>query len=100
MCVGDSITDGFGTDGSYRKFIYQGLTEKGYKIDMVGAKGGGWTPSYKDEETGETFEYDDENTGYSAYAIKAYQGRSGIFETLQSTGCLSTNPDIITLQIK
>ena len=26
MCVGDSITDGFGIPGSYRKFLYHGLT--------------------------------------------------------------------------
>lgn len=102
MCIGDSITDGYTSEyvGSYRKFIYHNLTEMGYNIDMVGAKDGGWTPTYTDEETGETWEFDNENTGYSGYAIKEYSGRSGIYETLISTDCLAkTQPDIVTLQI-
>ena len=99
MCIGDSITDGYGVGGSYRKFLYHNLTEAGYSIDMVGAKGGGWTPTYTDEVTGESFSYDDENTGYSGYAIKAYDGRSGIYETLQETDCLSQDPDVVILQI-
>ncbi|MDE7225532.1 MAG: hypothetical protein K2N49_01530, partial [Ruminococcus sp.] len=101
MCIGDSITDGYVNDyvGSYRKFIYHELTESGYTVDMVGAKDGGWTPSYTDEETGETWEFDNENTGYSGYSIMSYSGRTGIYETLQSTDCLSAEPDIITLQI-
>ncbi|MCR5016766.1 MAG: hypothetical protein K6A75_09420 [Ruminococcus sp.] len=102
MCIGDSITDGYVPEysGSYRKFIYHGLTEKGYKIDMVGSKDGGYTPTYTDAATGESFEYDNENTGYSGYAIKAYPGRNGILETLQQTQCLQEKqPDIVTLQI-
>lgn len=102
MCIGDSITDGYVPEfsGSYRKFIYHGLTEKGYKIDMVGSKDGGYTPTYTDAATGESFEYDNENTGYSGYAIKAYPGRNGILETLQQTKCLQEKqPDIVTLQI-
>lgn len=102
MCIGDSITDGYTSEyvGSYRKFIYHNLTEMGYNIDMVGSKDSGWTPTYTDEETGETWEFDNENTGYSGYAIKEYSGRSGIYETLISTDCLAkTQPDIVTLQI-
>ncbi len=102
MCIGDSITDGYVPEysGSYRKFIYHGLTEKGYKIDMVGSKDGGYTPTYTDSATGESFVFDNENTGYSGYAIKAYPGRSGILETLQQTKCLQEKqPDIVTLQI-
>lgn len=101
MCIGDSITDGYTSEyvGSYRKFIYHNLTEMGYNIDMVGSKDGGWTPTYTDE-TSETWEFDNENTGYSGYAIKEYGGRSGIYETLISTDCLAkTQPDIVTLQI-
>ena len=98
MWIGDSITDGFGNPGSYRKFLYNGLTQKGYSIDMVGSKAG-WSTTYTDETTGESFEYDDDNVGYSAYAIKAYQGRSGIYETLKETDCLSEKPDIVILQI-
>ena len=98
MCIGDSITDGFGNPGSYRKFLYNGLTKKGYSIDMIGSKSG-WSTIYSDESTGESFEFDDDNTGYSAYAIKAYSGRSGIYETLKETDCLSQKPDIVILQI-
>ena len=103
MCIGDSITDGYTPEyvGSYRKFIYHNLTEMGYNIDMVGAKDGGcWTPLYTDTETGETWEFDNENTGYSGYSVMSYSGRTGIYETLQSTDCLAlTQPDIVTLQI-
>ncbi len=99
MCIGDSITDGYGTAGSYRKFLCHGLAVKGFSVDMTGSKGGGWLPEYTDEVTGETFSYDDENTGYSGYAIKEYSGRNGIYETLVSTGCLSAEPDIVILQI-
>ena len=99
MCVGDSITDGFGVAGSYRKFLYHGLTKKGYKVDMVGSKGG-YNAIYTNETSGETFEYDDENTGYSTYTIKSYAGRNGIYETLVETNCLSEKkPDIVILQI-
>ncbi|MBQ9899153.1 MAG: hypothetical protein IJM44_06850 [Ruminococcus sp.] len=98
MCIGDSITDGYGVNGSYRKFLYHGLTEAGYSIDMVGSKTG-WSTEYTDEETGETFSYDDDNTGYSGYAIQSYSGRNGIYETLQETGCLSAAPDIVIVQI-
>ncbi|HAE51689.1 MAG TPA: hypothetical protein DCG30_00340 [Ruminococcus sp.] len=97
MCIGDSITDGYGIAGSYRKFLYNGLTEKGYNIDMIGSKTG-WSTTYTGEN-GESFDYDDDNTGYSGYAVKAYSGRSGIYETLIETDCLSQNPDIVILQI-
>ncbi|MBP3242637.1 MAG: hypothetical protein J6L99_02135 [Ruminococcus sp.] len=104
MCIGDSITDGYTSDyaGSYRKFIYNQLTEKGYSIDMVGNKdeSGEWLSTYTDPETGETFSYDNANTGYSGYTIKSFGGRMGIYETLESSGCLeATSPDIVTLQI-
>ena len=99
MSIGDSITDGYGVDGSYRKFLYNGLAEKGIKVDMVGSKGGNMTAEYTDEKTGKSFKYDNDNTGYSGYAIQEYSGRSGILETLKSTDCLSEKPDIVILQI-
>jgi hypothetical protein len=40
MCIGDSITDDFLVNGSYRKFLYNGLIKKGFNIDMVGTKEG------------------------------------------------------------
>ncbi|MCR4796503.1 MAG: hypothetical protein K5898_15285 [Ruminococcus sp.] len=100
MAIGDSITDGYGVSGSYRKFLYNELTKKGYSVDMVGSKGNNFMAEYTDSETGESFTYDDDNTGYSGYAIKEYPGRNGILETLKSTDCLaSCKPDIVILQI-
>ncbi|MBO4878016.1 MAG: hypothetical protein J5501_08425 [Ruminococcus sp.] len=108
MCIGDSITDGYGVAGSYRKFIYHELTKKGYSIDMVGTKSGDVISEYTDEETGETFTYDDGNTGYSGYAITGYHvtengtsyNRDGILEVLEETDCLRTeDPDIVIIQI-
>lgn len=100
MAIGDSITDGYGVAGSYRKYLYNELTKKGYSIDMVGSKGYNAMIEFNDSETGESFYYDDDNTGYSGYAVKEYPGRNGILETLRSTNCLSTCvPDIVILQI-
>ena len=98
MAIGDSITDGYGVGGSYRKFLYHGLTEQGIKTDMVGSKGGEGM-KYTDPATGKSFEYDDGNTGYSGFTIQDYSGRSGILEVLKSTGCLAESPDIVILQI-
>ena len=100
MAIGDSITDGYGVTGSYRKYLYNELTKKGYDIDMVGSKGNDMKIEFSDAETGESFTYDDDNTGYSGYTIKEYPGRNGILETLKSTNCLENcKPDIVILQI-
>lgn len=100
MAIGDSITDGYGVTGSYRKYLYNELTKKGYDIDMVGSKGNDMKIEFSDAETGESFTYDDDNTGYSGYTIKEYSGRNGILETLKSTNSLETcKPDIVILQI-
>ncbi|WP_028519017.1 SGNH/GDSL hydrolase family protein [Ruminococcus flavefaciens] len=100
MAIGDSITDGYGVAGSYRKYLYNELTKKGYSVDMVGSKGNSFMAEFTDSETGESFTYDDDNTGYSGYAIKEYPGRNGILETLKSTDCLAKcEPDIVILQI-
>ena len=100
MAIGDSITDGYGVSGSYRKYLYNELTKKGYSVDMVGSKGNNFMVGFTDSETGESFTYDDDNTGYSGYAIKEYPGRNGILETLKSTDCLAKcEPDIVILQI-
>ena len=100
MSIGDSITDGYGTDGSYRKFLYNGLTESGYSIDMVGPNWSWGDAIYTDSETGESFTYDAAHCGYSGYAIKEYSGRSGILETIKNGNYLSEHtPDIVILQI-
>ncbi|MBQ3566902.1 MAG: hypothetical protein IJA12_06960 [Oscillospiraceae bacterium] len=100
MSIGDSITDGYGTDGSYRKFLYHNLTESGYSIDMVGPNWSWGDATYSDSTTGDNFTYDAAHCGYSGYAIKEYSGRSGILETIQSGNYLSQyTPDIVILQI-
>ena len=100
MSIGDSITDGYGTEGSYRKFLYRSLTEKGYSIDMAGPNANWADGSYSDPDTGESFTYDGAHCGYSGYAIKEYAGRQGILETIQSGNYLSQySPDIVILQI-
>lgn len=100
LCIGDSITDGYGTDGSYRKFLYHNLTESGYSIDMTGPNWSWGDASYTDEETGATFSYDAAHCGYSGYAIKEYPGRNGILETVQNGDYLTVySPDVVILQI-
>ena len=100
MSIGDSITDGYGTEGSYRKFLYNGLTKKGYSIDMAGPNAGWADAEYSDPDTGESFTYDGAHCGYSGYAIKEYPGRHGILETIQKGDYLSQyKPDIVILQI-
>lgn len=100
MSIGDSITDGYGTDGSYRKFLYKNLTDSGYNIDMVGPNWSWGDTTYTDPDTSETFTYDPAHCGYSGYSIKDYSGRNGILETIQNGNYLSQyTPDIVILQI-
>jgi lysophospholipase L1-like esterase len=65
---------------------------------MVGSKSGSIT-KFVNKTSGESFEFDDDNTGYSTFTIKSYPGRNGIYEKLVETNCLSEKPDIVTLQI-
>ncbi len=98
MAIGDSITDGYGITGSYRKYLDYALTQKGYSTDFVGIK-----DEYDVTFTynGESYTYDNANVGYSGYAIQAYNGRSGIYETLFNGWNVISDkdPDIILLQI-
>jgi lysophospholipase L1-like esterase len=102
--LGDSITDGYQSQGGYRKYLSRDLTELGYtNIDFVGPKG-------SDSETYDGFTYDGNYAGYSGYAIQEMttkEHRSGILETISDTwyGDGSQNmiqaydPDIVLLQI-
>jgi lysophospholipase L1-like esterase len=106
LSLGDSITDGYWTSGAYRKYMYRDLELMGYNnIDMVGPKG---SNSSTFTYNGETVSYDDNNAGYSGYAIQAMSSkeyRSGILETIQGTYYNGKNmiasyePDIVLLQI-
>ena len=76
---------------------------------MVGPNNN-WTDSVSyTTADGVTFEYDPAHAGYSGYAIQAYSGRQGLYETVFDTtytnGDVSGNmmeaydPDIVLLQI-
>lgn len=98
--VGDSITDGYGTEGSYRKFLYNELTEAGYSIDMTGPNASWGDGEYTDPVSGAIFRYDNAHCGYSGYAIEEYPGRNGILETLKNGDYVNKyDPDIVILQI-
>jgi len=100
LSVGDSITDGYGTEGSYRKFLYKELTDSGYSIDMTGPNHSWGDGQYSDNTTGESFSYDAAHCGFSGYSICEYNGRNGILETLSSGNYLEEyHPDIVILQI-
>lgn len=101
MCIGDSITDGYWTQGGYRKYLSMQLDEMGYSnIDLVGPKG-------NDQETfnydGKEVAYDGNYAGYSGYAIQYMDGkelRQGILETLTDGDYIKKySPDIVLLQI-
>ena len=105
LSLGDSITDGYWTSGAYRKYMYHDLEQMGYNIDMVGPKG---SNSNTFTYNGQTVSYDDNNAGYSGYAIQEMttkEHRSGILETIQGTWYNGQNmiaayqPDTVPLQI-
>lgn len=103
MAMGDSITDGYqySQDG-YRKYFYHKLVDGiGYSIDMVGNKtqnNSAAEQSYAFEDG--TFTYDAHNEGYSGYSIVSYGGRTGLYETINSSDTVKTNdPDIVLLMI-
>ena len=105
LSLGDSITDGYWTSGAYRKYMYHDLEQMGYNIDMVGPKG---SNSNTFTYNGQTVSYDDNNAGYSGYAIQEMttkEHRSGILETIQGTWYNGQNmiaayqPDVVLLQI-
>ena len=100
MCMGDSITFGYRVPGSYRKFLYHNLISKGYKIKMVGAQNNKFEKYYyNNDNPSDYFEYQDDNSGFSAYTICAHKDRKGLLEKLKETNCLNLKPDIIILLI-
>ena len=99
MCIGDSLTDNYDIQGSFRKYLYNGLRKKGFNIEMVGTKDG-INKEYKDEMTGESFIYNDANVGYSGFFIKSFGRNRGIYNILKKTNCISSlKPNIIILLI-
>jgi lysophospholipase L1-like esterase len=102
MCVGDSITDGYGISGSYRKYLYQNLSANGYDVDMVGLYGSD-VETYYDSSTQSSLQYDGNYSAVSGYAIQQMNSgeyRSGIYETLVEGKAMETcQPDVVLLQI-
>lgn len=111
LAMGDSITDGYiNRDNGYRKYLCYQLQQQGFTdFDMVGPNNS-WSDSASYTTTdGITFQYDPAHAGFSGYAIQAYSGRQGLYETVFDTtyfnGDVSGNmmeaydPDIILLQI-
>eukprot|EP00833_Pecoramyces_ruminatium_P008334 jgi/Orpsp1_1/1182366/evm.model.c7180000081009.1 len=100
MPVGDSITFGMGENGGYRKYLYQNLTQKGYKIDMVGPEG-------SNSASANNISYDDNHAGYSGFQIKeipswgqAQGGEGSLYNKLKSKNAVKqAQPDIILLII-
>ncbi len=102
MCVGDSITDGYGLQGSYRKYLYQDIVANNISVDMVGAYGSN-EESYYNSSTNSTISYDGNYTAISGYAIQQMTSgeyRNGIYETIKDNNIMQTcQPDIVLLQI-
>ena len=100
MPVGDSITNGDGEQGGYRKYLYDALTKKGYKIDMVG-------PNGRDSASANGISYDDNHAGYSGYQIKEVPswgqqqgGKGSLYNELKNANAVKqAQPDIILLMI-
>lgn len=101
MCVGDSITHGYiNGDNGYRKYLCHYLTQNGISYDMVGPENN-WTDHVEYNWNGTSITYDPAHCGYSGYAIRQYNGRNGIYETMFSNvNVMQTyNPDVVLLQI-
>ncbi|MGN0630073.1 MAG: GDSL-type esterase/lipase family protein [Ruminococcus sp.] len=101
MCVGDSITHGYiNGDNGYRKYLCYYLAQNGISYDMVGPENN-WTDCVEYNWNGTSITYDPAHCGYSGYAIRQYNGRNGIYETMFGNGNVmqTYNPDMVLLQI-
>ena len=98
--AGDSITNGDGEQGGYRKYLYDKLTKDGYKIDMVG-------PNGKNSASANGITYDDNHAGFSGYQIKEVPswgqqqgGKGSLYNELKNNNAVKqAQPDIILLMI-
>ena len=98
MSIGDSITDGARSKGSYRKYLYNSLTKSGFSIKMLGPLLSNKIVNFKDEN--ENFSYEASHCGYSGYTIKTNEERKGIMNIVQDNNYLAKyNPDIVILMI-
>ena len=91
MPFGDSITDGFGTDGSYRIELFRLAHQAGKNITFVGSQSNG--PSMVDGVP-----FPPEHEGHSGFTIYPTPSRSGI-SPFVDTSIPQFAPHIITLMI-
>ena len=103
MPVGDSITNGDGDPGGYRKFLDYTLKQKGISFDMVGPK--------KDMNAsfnynGQSVQYDSDHAGFSGFQIKEVPGwgqannTGSLYNELKNGNKVKQySPDIILLII-
>lgn len=104
MPVGDSITEGVGENGGYRKYLDYFLKQKNIAFDLVGPKNDGQASfNYK----GQNVSYDGNHAGYSGFQIKQIpdwgrqQGNTGsLYNELKNNNTVGKfKPDIILLII-
>jgi len=91
MPFGDSITDGFGTDGSYRIELFRLAHQAGKNITFVGSQSNG--PSMVDGVP-----FPPQHEGHSGFTIYPTPSRSGI-SPFVDTSIPQFAPHIITLMI-
>ncbi|EWM55316.1 SGNH/GDSL hydrolase family protein, partial [Ruminococcus flavefaciens] len=99
--AGDSITNGDGEQGGYRKYLFDALSKLGYtKIDMVG-------PNRDRSNSSNGITYDTDHAGFSGYQIKEVPswgqqqgGKGSLYNELKNNDVVKkTQPDIILLMI-
>ena len=104
MPVGDSITNGDGETGGYRKYLDYALKQKGISFDMVGPNRD-MNASFN--YNGQSVQYDSDHAGFSGYQIKEVpdwgksQGNKGsLYNELKNNNAIQKySPDIILLII-
>lgn len=104
MPIGDSITNGDGETGGYRKYLDYTLKQKGITFDMVGPNRD-MNASFN--YNGQSVQYDSDHAGFSGYQIKEVpdwgksQGNKGsLYNELKNNNAIKKySPDIILLII-
>ena len=104
MPIGDSITNGDGETGGYRKYLDYTLKQKGISFDMVGPKSD-MNASFN--YNGQNVQYDSDHAGFSGFQIKQVpdwgkqQGNTGsLYNELKNNNAVKKYaPDIILLII-
>ena len=104
MPVGDSITNGDGETGGYRKYLDYALKQKNISFDMVGPNKD-WNTSFN--YNGQNVQFDSDHAGFSGYQIKEVPswgqqqgGKGSLYNELKNNNAIKKYaPDIILLII-